>query len=121
MATLKIFDEADQFRIEIAGQFSGSCVNEVQTHWQSALAKASPRRVTVDISRLAGYESSGRKLLRNMHHHGAIIAAATPRSLIFLAEITAPVRRGPLPEPVRLREDSGPAKRNTRIAAAGGE
>lgn len=121
MATLKIFDEADEFRIEIAGQFAGPCVTEVETYWQTALSKVSPRRLTVDISRLAGYESPGRKLLRSMHHHGATIAAATPRSLIFLAEITAAVRRGPLPEPVKMRDKVDAPIRQVRTFAAGGE
>lgn len=121
MATLKIFDEADEFRIEIAGQFTGSCVSEVESHWRKALSRVSTRRLTVDISRLSGYESAGRKLLRYMHQHGCTFAAATPRSLIFLGEITAAARRGPLPEPVQLREEPAPARKPARTAVAGRE
>ena len=118
MGTLKIIDTADEFRIEIAGQFIGSCVNDVETRWHQALSKASSRRVTVDIARLSGYENPGRRLLRRMHKHGTTIAAPTPRSLIFLAEITATQRRGPAPAPTPIRENAKQAEQTKQPAAA---
>lgn len=93
MATIKIHDRADEFRIEIAGKFSGDIVNEAGGHWKAALGEAPPRRFTVDISRLGGYDYAGCKLLNQMYHHGAQFAAATPLSLVFLAEISKPLRR----------------------------
>lgn len=100
MANLTFLDEANDFRIEIVGSFCGSCVADAEVRWLQALSGRAPKRVTVDISQLAGYENPGRILLRRMHRHGAAIAASTPRSLLFLAEITASRRLGPLPSVV---------------------
>lgn len=93
MATIKIHDRADEFRIEITGKFSGDIVNEAAAHWKDALHETPPRRFTVDISRLSGYDYPGCKLLSQMYHHGAQFAAATPLSLVFLSEISKPSRR----------------------------
>ncbi len=95
MATIKIHDRADQFRIEIAGRFAGDIVFEVDASWKSVLIEPSQRRVIVDISRMSGYDGNGRRVLSEMYHHGTRIAAATPSSLVFLNEISAPQRRGP--------------------------
>lgn len=121
VATLKVIDEADFFRIEIAGNFTGNSVIEVDTLWRRALAKSCARRFTVDITRLMSYETTGQKLLRYMHKHGATIAAATPRSLIFLAEITAASRIGPAPKPVQMRGEVKTTPINQKRAAAGGD
>ncbi|MBV8807560.1 MAG: hypothetical protein JO033_02700 [Acidobacteriaceae bacterium] len=96
MATIKIHDRADQFRIEIAGRFAGDIVFEVQATWKAVLNEAHARKVTVDISRLSGYDNNGRKVLAELYRHGIHIAAATPSSLVFLNEISTPApRRGP--------------------------
>lgn len=95
VATIKIHDRADEFRIEIAGRFAGDVIDEVAAYWRTALQAASPRRFTVDISRLSGYDTPGCKLLAKMYRHGAQIAAATPLSLVFLNEISTPTRRHP--------------------------
>jgi hypothetical protein len=97
---LNYHDRADEFRIEIIGNFVGACVHELESQWRLALSK-SPRTVTVDISRLTGYENAGRKLLRYMSGHGTKIAAANPNSLIFLGEITGTPNPGPAPALVR--------------------
>jgi hypothetical protein len=97
VAFLNYHDGADEFRIEIVGNFVGACVHEVDCRWRLALSKSSPRTLTVDISRLIGYENAGRKLLRRMYGHGTKIAAANPNSLIFLGEITAVPNPGPAP------------------------
>ena len=88
MATLKIRDWADEFRIEIIGRFAGSSTTEAATEWERALSEASARRVIVDITRLSGYDTAGRQLLAHMHNHGTTIAAGTALSLVFLHEIT---------------------------------
>jgi hypothetical protein len=88
VATLKIRDWADEFRIEIIGRFAGSSTTEAANEWQRALGEASARRVIVDITRLSGYDTAGRQLLAHMHNHGTTIAAGTPLSLVFLHEIT---------------------------------
>lgn len=93
--TIKIHDKADEFRIELIGKFAGGIVDEVASSWKDALADASPRRCTVDISRLNGYDPAGRKLLRKMYKHGTHIAAGNPVALAFLNEISQPERRGP--------------------------
>lgn len=95
MATVKVYDRADEFRIDIAGRFAGECVEDIGRAWKNALLEAGPRRFTTDISRLSGYDLGGRKLLQEMYHHGMQFAAGTALSLVFLNEISAPPRRGP--------------------------
>lgn len=101
MAVLNYHDGAEEFRIEIVGNFVGACVHEVEWRWRRALSESSPRTVTVDVSGLTGYDNAGRKLLRYMYGHGTKIAAANSNSLIFLGEITATPKRGPAPALVR--------------------
>ena len=101
MSTYKIYDRADEYRIEIIGRFVGPCVEDVQQCWEHALSEPTARILTVDISRVTGFEQPGRKLLRQMHQHGTKFAASTPRALVFLNEITTPERRGPAPAIVR--------------------
>jgi hypothetical protein len=124
VANLTFSDEASEFRIAIAGQFCGPCVAEAELRWQRALSEVSARRITIDISSLAGYENSGRNLLRRMHRHGAAIAAATPRSLIFLAEITAARRLGPIPSLIpkapAVEQKIKPSMLAAKKASAGG-
>ena len=95
VATIKIYDKADEFRIEIAGRFAGDVIDEVAAYWRTVLQAASPRRFTVDISRMSGYDTPGCRQLAKMYRHGAQIAAATPLSLVFLNEISTPTRRHP--------------------------
>ena len=121
--TIKIHDRADEFRIELIGKFSGSIVDEVASSWKSALADASPRRCTVDISRLSGYDNSGRKLLRQMYKHGTQFAAGNPVALAFLNEISLPERRGPalvqsLPETPHADDRHHPPIWRARAAGA---
>ena len=87
VATYKITDRGDEFRIEIIGRFAGDGVPEVKQSWHAALSEAAYRRLTVDISRLTGYDSAARKLLVEMYRHGTEFAARTPSSLVFLSEI----------------------------------
>lgn len=117
LATLKIYDRADEFRIEVAGRFAGDCVNEIAVAWkEAAYLEGGARRFVVNISRLTSYDNAGRKLLRQMYRHGIQIAAGTPNSLVFLSEISAPERRGPAfvtePAPPRRyeRQPSLPAR-----------
>lgn len=128
MATITIHDRAEEFRIEIIGKFAGDVVDDAAAHWKSALRETPPRRFTVDISRLNGYDYAGCKLLSKMYHHGAQFAAATPLSLVFLSEISLPLRRKPAlvramtPAEVK-RGGAGKPKPVSppRAAAAGGE
>ena len=87
VATYKITDRGDEFRIEIIGRFAADGVPEVKQSWQNALSEPAHRRLTVDISRLSGYDSAARKLLAEMYRHGTEFAARTPSSLVFLSEI----------------------------------
>jgi hypothetical protein len=95
MSTIKTHDRADELRIEIIGRFQAESVQEVGQLWRGALGENPPRRCIVDISRISGYDPAGSRLLRDMYHHGTRIAAGTPQSLVFLSEISTPLRRGP--------------------------
>jgi ABC-type transporter Mla MlaB component len=118
MATIKIYDGASEFRIEIAGRFQAESVNEVGQMWRRAMAEARPRKCIIDISRISGYDSAGCKLLRDMYHHGTQISAGTPLSLVFFNEISAPRRRGPALVRERPAPKEAPATK-LRPAAAG--
>lgn len=95
MPTIKTHDGADELRIQIVGRFQAEAVNEVARLWRNVLSERPPRRCIVDISRISGYDPAGCRLLRDMYHHGTRIAAGTPQSLVFLSEISTPLRRGP--------------------------
>jgi hypothetical protein len=90
VGTIKVHDGADEFRIEIEGQFAGDCVKDAQAKWSSALLETAPRRVMVDISRLTGWDGPGHRTLSSMYRHGTQFAAGTPSALVFLGEIAAP-------------------------------
>jgi len=121
VATLKFRDWADEFRIEIIGRFAGICTTEVANEWQRAVNEASSRRVIVDITRLSGYDATGRQVLAHIYNHGTTIAAGTPLSLVFLHEIThtPKVAPGLVLEPGTGKKslDSAPAR--FRAQAAG--
>lgn len=121
MATYKIFEKANEFRIEIVGRFAGDGIQDVRQSWEKALQEAVPRRLSIDISRLSGYDSPGRKLLAEMYRHGTEFAARTPSSLVFLNEIAnTPRTPGALiTAPVRKPQE-GTEQQPLRALAAGG-
>jgi hypothetical protein len=87
--TIYISDQADEFRIEISGRFADAAVEDAATAWRSALMVKVPRRISVDITRMTGYDSAGYSLLRDIYKHGTHIVAGTPRSLLFLTQISS--------------------------------
>jgi hypothetical protein len=93
VANITLYDGAHDFRITIKGKFTGPSVEDVARSWESALSEKLPRRYMVDISGLSGYDTAGRRLLRDMHKHGVAFAAATPMSLVFLNEISGTQNR----------------------------
>jgi len=121
VATLKIRDWADEFRIEIIGRFAGSSTTEAANEWQRVLSEVSPRRIVVDITRLSGYDTAGRQLLAHMHNHGTTIAAGTPLSLVFLHEITHTPKLDPglVLEPGKGKKSIDSASLRFRAQAAG--
>lgn len=93
MAIIKIYDRADELRIEIRGEFAGGCVEDTSATWRASLPDAMHRRLTVDISEVSGCDAEGRKLLREMYRHGTQIAAGNPTALGLLNEVTGPLNR----------------------------
>jgi hypothetical protein len=96
--TLYISDQAEEFRIEISGRFADCAVNDAATAWQAALKINAPRRISVAITRMTGYDREGYLLLREFYRHGTHIVAGTPRSLLFLNQISDP---RPTAQPLR--------------------
>lgn len=92
MATIKLYDRADEFRFEILGKFAGDCVNDVAVRWTAEVPESFHRKFTVDISGMTGYDHDGRRLLREMHRHGTQFACGTPESLTFFREISATLK-----------------------------
>lgn len=115
VSTIKTYDGADEFRIEIMGRFQGQSVNEVARMWRTALGETRPRKCIIDISRISGYDTAGCTLLRDIYHHGTQIAAGTPQSLVYLSEISIPRRRGP----ALVRERPAPVQERPGEAARG--
>ena len=122
MATFKIFDRADEFRVELIGRFAGGCIPELRTAWRKALGKTIPRQFTVDLARVSGWDAEGRNLLCEMYQHGTQFAAGNAESLVFLREISTAASRGPLLVPeVAPRQNNGSATTpKTRSKAVGG-
>jgi hypothetical protein len=124
VATIKVYDRADEFRIEILGKFAGSCVNDVAVEWTAEVPESFHRKFTVDISGMTGYDYAGKKLLREMHYHGTQFACGTPQSLTFLSEISAPLKQTgvmlirdqseTLRKPIDVEKDARPASRQAR-------
>jgi hypothetical protein len=89
MENLRVHDSCEEVRVEICGNFSGASVDEVQSTWTESQSDMFWRRFVIDISGLTGYDADGFHLLHEMHRHGALFAASTPNSLVFLEEITS--------------------------------
>jgi len=95
LADIKVLDQANEFRIEIEGRFAGEVVDYVKDLWKTALGESSPRRFSVDISGLTGYDVTGCRLLRDIYRHGTYISARNAASLAFLNEISSPTTGRP--------------------------
>jgi len=81
--------------MEIVGRLAGASVTEIRNGWRSVLDEGSARKITLDISGLTGCDTSGIRLLREMHAHGTYIAARNATALEFLNEISSPEPAGP--------------------------
>jgi hypothetical protein len=112
--TLYISDQADEFRIEISGRFADSAVSDAATAWRAALSLKTPRRISVDITRMTGYDPAGYQLLRDIYSHGTHVVAGTPRSLLFFSQISAS-----RPVLTSITGDSSRGKRNASRQIAG--
>ena len=128
MVSIKIRDNADEFRVEIAGRVAGSVVDDVLYMWKTVLKESASRRFTIDITQLTGYDYAGCSLLTDMQRHGTHISAGSALSLVFLNEISRPARKmGPALVRKKPRsEESEPRVRNeeptlTLIPVASGE
>jgi len=91
VVSIKLRDNADEFRIEIAGRLAGSVVDDVLYIWKTVLLEGDSRRFTIDITQLTDYDYGGCSLLSDMQKHGTHIVAASPLSLVFLNEISRPI------------------------------
>lgn len=106
MVSIKLRDNADEFRVEIIGRFADTVVDDVLYLWKSVVKSGNSRRFTIDITQLAGYDYAGCSLLTDMQKYGVHISAGSALSLVFLSEITGPrrklgpalVRKRPIPQ-----------------------
>ncbi len=111
MVNIKLLDNADEFRVEIAGRFAGSVVDDVLYIWKTVLLESDSRRFTIDITQLTGYDYAGCSLLSDMQRHGTHISAGSPLSLVFLNEISSPQRKlGPSLVRKKPRVEEAPTK-----------
>jgi hypothetical protein len=93
VVNIKLRDNADEFRVEIAGRFAGGVVDDVLYIWKTVLLESDSRRFTIDITQMTGYDYAGCSLLSDMQRHGTHISAGSPLSLVFLNEISRPQRK----------------------------
>jgi hypothetical protein len=111
VVNIKLRDNADEFRVEIAGRFAGGVVDDILYIWKTVLLENDSRRFTIDITQLTGYDYAGCSLLSDMQRHGTHISAGSPLSLVFLNEISSPRRKlGPSLVPKKPRQEEGPMK-----------
>jgi hypothetical protein len=126
LVSINIHDNGGEFRIEIAGTLAGSVVEDVLYAWSEALRENASRRIVIDITQLLDYDFEGRSLLQDMHKYGTQIAAASTQSLIFLSEISGPVKLGLALVPKSPQKESqgekarGMAVTSIRLARASG-
>jgi hypothetical protein len=96
VVSIKLRDNADEFRVEVAGRFAGGVVDDVLYIWKAVLLEGDSRRFTIDITQLSGYDFAGCSLLSDMQRHGTHICAGSALSLVFLNEISgSPRKLGP--------------------------
>jgi hypothetical protein len=109
VVSIKFRDNADEFRVEIAGRFAGSVVDDVLYIWKTVLLEGDSRRFTIDITQLSGYDYAGCVLLSDMQRHGTHIAAGSALSLVFLNEISSRRKPGPalVRKNVHMEESNG--------------
>jgi hypothetical protein len=93
VVSIKLRDNADEFRVEIDGRFAGSVVDDVLYMWEAVLLEGDSRRFTIDITQLTGYDYAGCSLLTDMQKHGTHISAGSALSLVFLNEISGSRRK----------------------------
>jgi len=111
VVNIKLRDNADEFRVEIAGRFAGGVVDDVLYIWKTVLVESDSRRFTIDITQMTGYDYAGCSLLSDMQRHGTHMSAGSPLSLVFLNEISSPQPK-PGPSLVRKkpRQEEAPLK-----------
>ena len=111
MVNIKLRDNADEFRVEIAGRFAGGVVDDVLYIWKTVLLENDSRRFTIDITQLTGNDYAGCSLLSDMQRHGTHISAGSPLSLVFLNEISSPQRKSVLSlVRKKARQEEAPVK-----------
>jgi hypothetical protein len=101
VVSIKLRDNADEFRVEIAGRFAGAVVDDVLYLWKSVVKEGNSRRFTIDITKLTGYDYAGCSLLTDMQTYGMHISATSALSLVFLSEISNSLRK---PGPALVRK-----------------
>jgi hypothetical protein len=118
VVSIKLRDNADEFRVEIAGRFAGSVVDDVLYMWKTVIQEGDSRRFTIDITQLTGYDYAGCSLLTDMQLYGTYISAGSALSLVFLNEISRPQRKlGPsLVRKKPRMEEAEPRVRNEQPA-----
>jgi hypothetical protein len=120
VVNINIRDNADEFRVEIAGRFAGGVVDDVLYIWKTVLLESDSRRFTIDITQLTGYDFAGCSLLSDMQRYGTHICAASPLSLVFLNEISSPPRKlGPslLRKKPRQEDAESKVRKNKQVIA----
>jgi hypothetical protein len=93
VVSIQLRDNADEFRVEIAGRFAGAAVEDVLYLWKSVVREGNSRRFSIDITQLTGYDYAGCSLLTDMQTYGMHISAGSALSLVFLSEISNSLRK----------------------------
>ena len=113
MVSITLRDNADEFRVQIAGRFAGDVVDDVLYLWRSVVKGGNSRRFTIDITQLTGYDYAGCSLLTDMQTYGVHISASSALSLVFLSEISG---SGRIPGPALVRKRPRVEANEARVA-----
>ena len=111
MLRITVHDNPRVLTFQLEGSLAGPWVRELETCWQSALARQPEPILRVDLTGVTFIDEAGQACLAALHRQGAEFVAADCLTKAIVAEITnAPI-------PARGRPERTPKARRSRTGA----
>lgn len=92
MLKITIHDSPEIFRFQLEGKLAGAWVRELEQCWRTANSTTAGKRLVVDLTDTDFVDETGKRLLAEMHEHGANFVAVTPLISGVVAEISRTTR-----------------------------
>jgi hypothetical protein len=92
MLRIYIHDQMPVTSFVLEGQLVGAWVEELEKHWESALAACPSRTMLVDLADVSFIDAEGRALLATMRQKGVRLLSAGVLINAIVAEIDAQQR-----------------------------